>query len=393
MTETGTEAPPCGCCDHQLAEDEPQTCRACVGKVRADLHAITNSYALLPLLMAEAALTSNAPRRDQGRSNERPMPGGVFQTLLAKGSAGAAGLYLYLRGENPHWGQDDVPGDPPSVSYELFSWVTDWRRTRREDRSGAIAGRRGAGGKAPLPQMPDPCTPWEGRITPEGYGRITLENGSQIYAHRQAWEEANGPIPGGMTLDHLCLVTACVNVEHLELVTRSENIRRASLQITHCPSGHLYDEANTILYTQPKTGNAGRKCRACDGAWRRARRADRRGSWTVDESADYLIDHLQWAANRHPGFPDFAEDIRALRHSLEHATGTSDHPMRAEAPCIDCGGMLERKYRELTHRGTKEQGGGLDDDWTCRHCKRQYTEAAYYLAVRAMLEQQAMEAG
>jgi len=63
-----------------------------------------------------------------------------------------------------------------------------------------------------------------------------------------------------------------VNPYHLEPVTRSENLRRGingdilrsrGASITHCPSGHAYDETNT--YIRPDKGT--RDCLTC----RRAR--------------------------------------------------------------------------------------------------------------------------
>jgi hypothetical protein len=53
-----------------------------------------------------------------------------------------------------------------------------------------------------------------------------------------------------MELDHLCKRRDCVNVEHLEPVTRWENIRRSDVgrvnrAKTHCPAGHPYEESNT----------------------------------------------------------------------------------------------------------------------------------------------------
>lgn len=67
------------------------------------------------------------------------------------------------------------------------------------------------------------CLIWTGKTTTAGYGTFTS---AQKYVHRYAWERVNGPIPEGLTIDHLCRVRNCVNPDHLEVVTREENSRR-----------------------------------------------------------------------------------------------------------------------------------------------------------------------
>ncbi len=59
------------------------------------------------------------------------------------------------------------------------------------------------------------------------YTRARREDGSSVSAHRFAYESLVGPVPAGLELDHLCRVKGCVNPEHLEVVTRGENVRRA----------------------------------------------------------------------------------------------------------------------------------------------------------------------
>jgi hypothetical protein len=71
-----------------------------------------------------------------------------------------------------------------------------------------------------------PCHIWGGYIAPNGYGRATRADGTKSTAHRVVYGEAHGPLPGGMEPDHLCRVRSCVRLDHLEAVTRSENIRR-----------------------------------------------------------------------------------------------------------------------------------------------------------------------
>jgi hypothetical protein len=69
------------------------------------------------------------------------------------------------------------------------------------------------------------CILWTGHLNWNGYGRVTYK-GRLAGAHRVAYEIFKGPIPDGLQLDHLCRVRNCVNPEHLEPVTPSENTLR-----------------------------------------------------------------------------------------------------------------------------------------------------------------------
>lgn len=86
-----------------------------------------------------------------------------------------------------------------------------------------------------------------------GYGVVKLGPGlGTDRSHRVVYKALVGPIPEGLTLDHLCGQPACCNPEHLEPVTRAENTRRQIalrgnqggrpyLARTHCPKGHPLD--------------------------------------------------------------------------------------------------------------------------------------------------------
>jgi len=100
----------------------------------------------------------------------------------------------------------------------------------------------------------------------EGYGTFYLDGRSQK-AHRVAYELLVGPIPEGLTLDHLCRVRHCVNPDHLEPVTRLENWRRGTgpsaasrrqRSKTRCKHGHEFSEENTYV-----TAAGARQCRTC----------------------------------------------------------------------------------------------------------------------------------
>lgn len=114
----------------------------------------------------------------------------------------------------------------------------------------------------------DACWLWTGCITSRGYGQIRNETDRRVVAHRVAYELLVGPIPEGLTLDHLCRTRACVNPAHLDPVTMRENILRGEAPAasharqTHCKRGHEFTEANTYR----RRDHHGRQCRACTRA-------------------------------------------------------------------------------------------------------------------------------
>ena len=128
------------------------------------------------------------------------------------------------------------------------------------------------------------CLIWSGRMNQSGYGQIGISRnhaaelgiGQTILVHRLAWDLANGPVPDGLQLDHLCRNRSCINVAHLELVTPSQNVRRgdgpvlSALRLqarralqreaykTHCKHGHALTPDNVYA---DKRGF--RTCREC----------------------------------------------------------------------------------------------------------------------------------
>jgi hypothetical protein len=122
---------------------------------------------------------------------------------------------------------------------------------------------------------PGSCISWTGHKLSNGYGTIRVLRQLQ-YVHRIAYELARGPIPAGLTIDHLCRNRLCINPTHLEAVTNWENGRRGigacatNARKTHCDHGHAYTPENTILN---RAGH--RRCRTCWNEFRRSYRARR----------------------------------------------------------------------------------------------------------------------
>lgn len=76
------------------------------------------------------------------------------------------------------------------------------------------------------PEPNSGCFLWTGCATPAGYGMLTATALGERYAHRVAYIVHRGPIPPGLTIDHLCRTRCCVNPDHLEVVPLRENILR-----------------------------------------------------------------------------------------------------------------------------------------------------------------------
>jgi hypothetical protein len=70
---------------------------------------------------------------------------------------------------------------------------------------------------------PNGCWEWTGIKHQNGYGKFFIKT-KYILAHRHSYSEANGPIPEGMFLDHICRNIQCVNPEHLRPCSHSQNM-------------------------------------------------------------------------------------------------------------------------------------------------------------------------
>lgn len=70
------------------------------------------------------------------------------------------------------------------------------------------------------------CWQWLCMLNRQGYGNIRLGKNKHVLAHRYVYKLYKGEIPDNKPLDHLCRNRSCVNPDHLEPVTHTENLRR-----------------------------------------------------------------------------------------------------------------------------------------------------------------------
>ena len=114
-----------------------------------------------------------------------------------------------------------------------------------------------------------PCWVWTGTTVTGGYGSAWVAAGLGTSLHRAIYKLLVGPTPNE-TLDHLCLVKACANPDHMEPVSHQENKRRGMLEkMPTCACGRPYDHFKKSSYK----GNLRRVCRTCTARQTRERRA------------------------------------------------------------------------------------------------------------------------
>jgi hypothetical protein len=91
----------------------------------------------------------------------------------------------------------------------------------------------------PDDQNENGCWLYQGNRDHKGYGCISVRipgagasrGPTRKRVHTIVWEEFHGPLPEGMTIDHLgcCVDYNCCNIDHLDPnpISRSENTKRA----------------------------------------------------------------------------------------------------------------------------------------------------------------------
>ena len=110
------------------------------------------------------------------------------------------------------------------------------------------------------------CWLWKGGKTKKGYAEFWWNGSTDLAMHFILYCVGRWPRKG-LEPDHLCRFTECVNPDHLDVVTRRENLIRGESPVGknarkfRCISGHAFNKKNTYIHT--RNGHPQRYCRTC----------------------------------------------------------------------------------------------------------------------------------
>lgn len=227
-----------------------------------------------------------------------------------------------------------------------------------------------------------PCIIHLGADNGNGYVQFRYD-GKNGYAHRYAWERVNGPIPAGLTIDHLCEVTRCVNVEHFALAEPVPNYLRTKLAQTHCKNNHEYTPENTLRGVRGT-----RRCKTCANRDQEKSQAKRRriANGLPDRRVSYDQAKVREViASIRFDFTTIAQGAREIGCHPNYLgrrvwrETRNDVILRDNGRCQRCGNQA----RDAHHRKPRGSGGSADPRTSfgmaniiclCREC-HQYVES------------------
>lgn len=111
------------------------------------------------------------------------------------------------------------------------------------------------------------CWLWTASTDRAGYGHFHYK-GKQMMAHRMSLLIHGIELIEGLSVNHLCKKTSCVNPNHLEQIPLIDNVllgdspASQNKRKTHCKRGHLFTKES--VYTD---NGYGRHCIKCKQIW------------------------------------------------------------------------------------------------------------------------------
>lgn len=120
------------------------------------------------------------------------------------------------------------------------------------------------------------CLLWTGSVSRSKNGApygMVWRGDRATQAHRAAYELARGPIPAGLTIDHLCRLTNCVNPDHLRAVTMRVNVLAGEAFTAKNARKVVCSRGHNNWKRKP---DGHRSCGTCDREWVEAHREELR---------------------------------------------------------------------------------------------------------------------
>jgi hypothetical protein len=172
---------------------------------------------------------------------------GLWKTAdtILSGKLAASILELYGAGQSPRQIATELSGHGIYASHATVAGWIDLLAADGEPATDIEVARASLADRLDMRSIrqPDGCWTWAGAHDPTGYGVVfgTLDGGKRrkLYTHRVAYTLHVGPIPEGLDIDHLCRNRGCCNPEHLEAVTRRENLMRGETLAAYHSRGEV----------------------------------------------------------------------------------------------------------------------------------------------------------
>ena len=181
----------------------------------------------------------------------------------------------------------------------------------------------------------------------------------------------------GWVVNHACRHRACVNVQHLRLLTVSASSLTDSASMgyvdgrkTHCKNGHLFDRT----WTSKTTGKTQRVCSVCDRAKKQRLRAKWRAQLPTGLGPD-ITEKVEKKPKQYPAWRGPVAWVRASRALTTHSLTGGKHGSR---PCGGEDRMQESKKCPRCLRNDIEDPGVLsrhdNETLICAQCGLEETQ-------------------
>ena len=105
------------------------------------------------------------------------------------------------------------------------------------------------------------CLVWQGATSGWGYPVANIAGrGTYTYLHKYVYENLVGEVPLGYVVDHICGNPLCLNVEHLQILTKQGNYIKDRQSWAEDLKGKVFGNWKVIKKVENKGIHAGWLC-------------------------------------------------------------------------------------------------------------------------------------